>query len=158
VAYRIGTVLTGIGMALAAAGVASAQPVAVTSPLASGAQARGAETREMAAREIPWYERFTASTAPTLRFTAQPPAGDDTVQGPPASARFGLSVDSSINESADPLQGRDEASVTAFYRLSPHLQVRGKLSVAEQPQLNVPGGGKPLEPNSSVKIESVFKF
>lgn len=150
-AYRLGSILIGFGLALASTGVAAAQTVDERALLV-----RPQSELAAAQREIPWYERFTAGATPTVRFSPSAPAVDPTVQGPPVSSRFGLSVDSSINE-GNPLLRSDEASVTAFYRLSPTFQVRGKVSVAEQPQINA-GGGKPLEPNSSVKIESVFKF
>lgn len=147
-AYKLGSVLIGFGLALAASGVAVAQTTAEhPAPAASQAERTAAEQRE-----IPWYERYSVSSNPVLRFSTG--SGEILAPGALSSGRFGLSVASRSGD-AVPLQRTDEASVTATYRLSPTFQLRGKLSVAEQPQLQA---GSPGSADSSVKIESVFKF
>lgn len=129
------------------AGGAFAQPVRSVAP-SLDAQAQA---------EVPWYERFTSPSASRQVGSGLGPlAPQSEPRAVQPSGRWGFSVSGHREAPLSVITGPvDESSVTAYFKLSPRLQLNGRLSVGEaQNQFT----GKRIESNNSVKIESVFKF
>lgn len=134
---------------------ASASANAAKPPNAAGpGPALAFADRQAVQREIPWYERFTNSAAPTN------PYGDALTLGEGASLkvaptpRWGVSLDTHQRNPSALRSVRDEAAVSAYFQFTPRLRVGGRLSVAGRTNT----GGAPDQSTSSVRIESAFKF
>lgn len=127
-----------------------AKPPSVTGP--SPAQAFA--DRQAVQREIPWYERFTNSAAPTNAYGDALGLGEGASLTVAPSPRWGVSLDTRQQDPSTLRPVRDEAAVSAYFQFTPRLRVSGRLSVAERTN----PGTAPDQSTSSVRIESAFKF
>jgi hypothetical protein len=140
----------GLGVAVAAsAGVAHAEPAkpaAVVKPAAT------------VSSEIPWFERFTASTTDQGAKVNTAGAQDQTFTGM-VSSHWGFSVnmkDADRSKTAP----REEAAIGAFFDFTPRIRLGGEVRVADPVVGGAPGsaGAAPKEQSAGVKLESAFRF
>lgn len=148
----------GAGVAVVMLGApASAQIVAGKSvaarPTTTQSNATAFSDRQAVEREIPWYERFSNSVVPGS-YGDLPTLDERTRLTVAPSPRWGLSLDRGQQEGFTLRTSREEAAVSAYFQFTPRLRVGGRLSVTEQ----APNRVVPAESNSSVRIESAFKF
>ncbi|HVZ99512.1 MAG TPA: hypothetical protein VG841_04280 [Caulobacterales bacterium] len=143
------------GAVLATAGAAHAQGGPATNPVAE---------RNAAAREMPWYERFTTSTGLTENLNN---AGQSSERIPAPTWRlnehWGVSVDIREGQRLDQrLEGgrEDQTSVGAYYQFTPRLRLGGEVSVGvpQTPALTSSRQQDKDEPSAGVRLESAFRF
>lgn len=141
-----------------AQGLASRGPAAAnTTAQSAGGLSAGVlalADRQAVQREIPWYERFTNSAAPSATFGDIQPVGPGSTLPLSPSGRWGVSLDTRQRDASTLRTIRDEAAISAYFQFTPRLRVSGRLSVTEQAR----GGATAEAPASSVRIESAFKF
>jgi hypothetical protein len=136
--------------------------VIVASALA-GAPAFAQSVDRSESAESAWYERFTASVAPSPAQKGWAGSEAKTSLFWAPSSKWGVRVDVRSDRSASPTR-EDEAAVGAFYQFTPSLRVGGQVSVTtppvkEQrlaPAARLPGQADQAE--AGVKLESAFKF
>lgn len=122
------------------------------------ATAAHAESGVAEKSDRPWYDRFTASAGLTDQDKGFTSGESRTALSFAPSAKWGLTLNvRDANRLV--VESNDEASLGAFYNVSPRFRVGGQLSVAAQPNgVRLPV--VPAEPQASagVKLESAFKF
>ncbi|HVY84165.1 MAG TPA: hypothetical protein VG943_03470 [Caulobacterales bacterium] len=143
------------GAVLATAGAAHAQPA----PAAVAAADRNA-----AAREMPWYERFTTSTGLTQNLGGLGP-GAERLPAPTwrLNEHWGVTVDIREGQRLDQrLDGgrEDQTAVGAYYQFTPRVRVGGEVSVGvpQSPALTATHQQDKEEPSAGVRLESAFRF
>lgn len=127
------------------------------SAFATAAHGQTPATTEKSDR--PWYDRFTASAGLTDQDKGFTAGESRTALSFTPSAKWGVTLNV---RDANRLttESNDEASVGAFYNVSPRFRVGGQLSVAAQP----PSVRLPVSPTeqqqatAGVKLQSAFKF
>jgi hypothetical protein len=145
----------GLGVAaFASVGAAHAEPAKPAPKPAATSAASPASLNG----EIPWFERFTASTTDQSAKLAASGGANQTFTGM-VSQRWGFSVnlkDADRSKTAP----REEAAIGAFYDFTPRLRLGGEVRVADPVVGGAPGtaGAAPKEQSAGVKLESAFRF
>jgi hypothetical protein len=142
--------LVGLGVAVvASAGAAHAEPAKPAATVAPAATVSG---------EIPWFERFTASTMDDAAKSNTSGATNQTITGM-LTSHWGFSVnvrDADRSKTAP----RGEAAIGAFFDFTPRIRLGGEVRVADPVVGGAPGsvGAAPREQSAGVKLESAFRF
>lgn len=108
--------------------------------------------------EIPWFERFTASTTDETAKPSTAGAADQTITAM-LTSHWGFSVnlrDADRSKTAP----RGEAAIGAFFDFTPRIRLGGEVRVADPIVGGAPGsvGAAPRETSAGVKLESAFRF
>lgn len=142
--------LVGLGVAVvASAGAAHAEPAKPVTAIKPAATV---------STEIPWFERFTASTTDEVAKPSTSGATDQTITGM-LSSHWGFSVnlrDADRSKTAP----RGETAIGAFFDFTPRIRLGGEVRVADPVVGGAPGsiGAAPREQSAGVKLESAFRF
>jgi len=127
------------------------------SAFATAAHGQTATATEKSDR--PWYDRFTASAGLTDQDKGFTAGESRTALSFAPSAKWGVTLNvRDANRLV--VESNDEASLGAFYNISPRFRVGGQLSVAaQQPSIRLPvTPAEQQQAGAGVKLESAFKF
>jgi len=136
------------GAVLATAGAAHAQDAVAANP-------QGAD--------LPWFQRFTASSGLTESL-GQADAAAAVTPSVNLSQRWGVTIDMAQPDRVERgVQGlrqdlrQDQAAVGAYYQFTPRLRVGGQLSIGRD-DAQTPVEPRRDEKDAGVRIESAFRF